>query len=89
VDNQPIGLDLRNLLVSIHIAITTLEKKMTSARTILIHIGIRSRKMDQNKEYSEEYDAFFDPVKNEWLEDKCDDPECHYCPNRPEKPLQS
>jgi hypothetical protein len=38
------------------------------------------------KQYSEQYDAYYDDETNEWLEDKCDDPECEYCPNRPEKP---
>lgn len=38
------------------------------------------------KQYSEEFDAYYDDETNEWLEDKCDDPECEYCPNRPEKP---
>jgi hypothetical protein len=39
------------------------------------------------KRFSEQYDAYYDDKTNEWLESKCDDPECEYCTNRPEKPL--
>jgi hypothetical protein len=38
--------------------------------------------------YSEEYDAYYDEDTNEWLDDKCDDPTCEFCMNRPEKPLE-
>jgi len=41
-----------------------------------------------NKEYCETHDAYFDPLKDEWLESACDDPECWYCPGRPERPSQ-
>lgn len=37
--------------------------------------------------YSEEYDAYYNAVTNEWIERRCDDRSCHYCINRPEKPL--
>jgi hypothetical protein len=37
--------------------------------------------------YSEEYDAHYNPRKNEWLDDTCDDPECSFCVGRPERPL--
>lgn len=40
------------------------------------------------KEYSEQYDAYYDSETNEWLESKCDDPNCEYCVNRPEHPLE-
>ncbi len=40
------------------------------------------------KEYSEQYDAYYDSATNEWLESKCDDPNCEYCTNRPEHPLE-
>ena len=39
------------------------------------------------KEYSEEWDAYYNSSTNEWLEDKCKDEECQYCSNRPDKPL--
>lgn len=35
--------------------------------------------------YSEEYDAHYNKETGEWLEDKCDDPNCEYCTGRPEK----
>jgi hypothetical protein len=38
-------------------------------------------------EYSEKWDADYSVLRNEWLDSKCDDPECEYCPNRPERPL--
>lgn len=37
------------------------------------------------KQYSEEFDAYYDDVTMEWLESKCDDPDCVYCPVRPDK----
>ena len=37
------------------------------------------------KEYSEEYDAYYDSETNEWLEEICEDPECEYCSNRPDR----
>jgi hypothetical protein len=37
------------------------------------------------RSYNEEFDAYFNPITLEWLESACDDPECHYCANRPEK----
>ena len=42
---------------------------------------------DGTLKYSEEWDAFYYSDTNQWMEDKCDDPECHYCTNRPERPL--
>ena len=38
-------------------------------------------------QYSEQWDADYSPLRNEWLDSKCDDPECEYCPNRPDRPL--
>jgi hypothetical protein len=40
------------------------------------------------KVYSEQYDAFYDEDTNEWLEPVCEDPNCVYCMNRPERPLE-
>jgi hypothetical protein len=37
--------------------------------------------------YYEDFDAYFCPQCNNWTESKCSDPDCTYCPNRPEKPL--
>jgi hypothetical protein len=37
--------------------------------------------------YDEQYDAYYNPQTNEWVESKCDDPTCEYCVNRPERPL--
>lgn len=38
--------------------------------------------------YSEEYDTYYNEETNEWIEDKCDDPNCEFCINRPDKPLE-
>ncbi|XRG80388.1 hypothetical protein V5E38_08825 [Rossellomorea sp. GAMAL-10_SWC] len=35
----------------------------------------------------EDFEAFFCPNCNAWTEEKCMDPSCYYCPNRPENPL--
>lgn len=38
------------------------------------------------KRYNERFDAYYETDTNEWLESKCDDPECDYCSGRPDKP---
>ena len=38
------------------------------------------------KRYNERFDAYYETDTNEWLESKCDDPECDYCSGRPYKP---
>jgi hypothetical protein len=38
---------------------------------------------------NEYYDAMFCKVCDSWLEDRCDDPRCNFCPQRPEKPSES
>jgi hypothetical protein len=38
--------------------------------------------------YSEQYDAYYNPVTNEWVDSKCNDPTCEYCLNRPATPLK-
>ena len=37
--------------------------------------------------YYDDYDAYFCAYCNVWLEDRCGEPGCGYCANRPEKPL--
>ena len=39
------------------------------------------------KQYNKQYDAFYDDVKNVWLEDVCSDNNCNYCKDRPSEPL--
>jgi hypothetical protein len=43
-------------------------------------------KHQQPKLYSERYDAYYNPITNEWLESTCSDPNCEYCVNRPMRP---
>jgi hypothetical protein len=38
--------------------------------------------------YSAEYDAYYNPVTNEWIDTKCDDPTCEFCSTRPAQPLK-
>lgn len=38
------------------------------------------------KQYSDYYDAVYDDETDEWLEDKCDDPTCEFCTQRPARP---
>ena len=37
--------------------------------------------------YLDEFDAYACPSCNRWLEEKCRDPYCGRCPNRPEVPF--
>lgn len=37
--------------------------------------------------YSEQFDATYDDVTNQWLESECGDFRCEFCRNRPERPL--
>ena len=43
---------------------------------------------EKDTAYSEEYDAYYNQVTNEWIDSKCDDPECEFCTTRPERPLK-
>ena len=56
--------------------------------------------MNENKEYicekcgavlkyNGEWDAYYCVDCNEWAEEKCGDPNCCFCPDRPDKPLDS
>jgi hypothetical protein len=40
-----------------------------------------------NQVYFDDYDSYFCPECNYWIEKKCGDPHCDYCSNRPYKPL--
>ena len=35
----------------------------------------------------ETFDSYFCPSCNKWQEETCDDGNCKYCKNRPERPL--
>lgn len=39
----------------------------------------------QNEKYCAKYDSYYDPKTGEWSEEKCDDPDCVFCNNRPDK----
>lgn len=34
------------------------------------------------------FDAFFCGICNMWMEKNCEDKTCHYCKDRPERPLK-
>ena len=36
--------------------------------------------------YNFQFDAYYDEEEDRWIENKCNDPECEYCSERPEKP---
>lgn len=38
--------------------------------------------------YCEACDAYYDSETDEWTEPACDDPECEFCADRPERPSQ-
>lgn len=40
-----------------------------------------------NLVYYDDFDAWFCPKCNDWIESTCSDPNCKYCPNRPVTPL--
>ena len=42
---------------------------------------------DEALAYSDEWDAYYNRVTNEWTESKCSDPTCEQCMGRPERPL--
>ena len=37
--------------------------------------------------YYDDFDTYFCPECNSWMESACSDPTCGYCSNRPETPL--
>lgn len=37
-------------------------------------------------DYNEKYDAWFCPICNTWAEEKCNDPDCGFCGERPDTP---
>jgi hypothetical protein len=43
---------------------------------------------EKDTAYSAEHDAYYNPVINEWIDSKCDDPTCEFCTTRPERPLK-
>ncbi len=43
---------------------------------------------EKDTAYSAEYDAYYNPVTNEWIDTKCDDPTCKFCSTRPTQPLK-
>jgi len=42
---------------------------------------------EATRQYSEEYDSYYCRECNVWLESRCNDPECEFCPSRPELPV--
>lgn len=53
-------------------------------------ICTNSNETDQvPKAYNQAYDAYYNPITDEWLECSCGDPTCDYCLTRPERPSQA
>ena len=38
------------------------------------------------KLYNKKHDALYCELCNKWIEEKCSDPKCEFCQNRPKKP---
>lgn len=38
--------------------------------------------------YSHKYDSYYNPDTGEWLEQKCSDPDCEFCADRPDNALE-
>jgi hypothetical protein len=52
-------------------------------------ICTRSNDTDQEpRAYKASYDAYYNPITDEWLESPCGDPTCDYCNARPERPSE-
>lgn len=49
---------------------------------------ITKKHMKSRAEFNEKHDAFFDKEKDIWLEEKCNDPDCDFCKDRPNKPSE-
>ena len=43
---------------------------------------------NEEKRYNRIYDCYYCQYCNAWLEEKCTDSQCQFCPKRPEKPLK-
>lgn len=44
-------------------------------------------KCGSERKYDNDYDAYYCGPCNVWAEEKCTDPNCEFCPNRPEVPV--
>lgn len=38
--------------------------------------------------YNCDYDCYYSVSQDRWVEEKCSDPECVFCPGRPDKPSE-
>lgn len=41
---------------------------------------------DHQRSYSEQYDSYYCKQCDKWFENKCGEPECEFCKNRPKNP---
>lgn len=51
--------------------------------------GSKCLKCGDSQIYFDDYDAYFCPTCNAWLESRCSDAPCSYCCQRPAQPLQA
>ena len=47
---------------------------------------MKKKELHEQK-YNERYDAYYDEVKNIWLEKRCKDSTCEFCKDRPDRPM--
>jgi hypothetical protein len=69
---------------TLQVARAGIEYGPSMEEAVLTYFDLESK---ETFKYSEEYDSYYSESRNEWTEDKCSDPECNYCTNRPDRPL--
>lgn len=60
--------------------------ELTGTTTFILEKHMKECPHKGENQYSAEHDAAYCPICDIWLEQKCSDPECSYCKDRPEKP---
>ena len=92
--SMPAGLSLRcslNLKVSLKkMKVIELKDKVKVGRFSVsgfIDDIAKCKKCGKERIYYEEYDSYFCPHCNVWLEETCKGPNCEFCSKRPNAPL--
>ncbi len=49
---------------------------------------ITKKHMETRGEYCKKHDAFYNPIKNSWIDENCGDTNCRFCKDRPDKPSE-
>ena len=73
-----------------NVAAPDLDEQRCIDDWVVVHWAVEVEKpgwISEDKAYSEEYDAYYNPTTNEWFESVCDDENCDFCGGRPARPL--